>query len=512
MSASAGARPVLRRPRIRAVDVRGALGLVGTQAKLLGVTALVPAAVALGYGERFWNFLVAGAITSGGGWLLERAGSGERRVGVREGFLVVALTWLVAAAFGAIPYVLSGVGQIDRPLDAYFESMSGFTTTGATVLTDVDALPRGLLFWRQLTQWLGGMGIIVLALAVLPRLRVGGRQLLESELSGPDVEPLTTRIRQTAQRLWILYVGLTVLMAFVLAVLGWTGVDDRMDLFHAVGHALTTMPTGGFSPENRSAITLAATTQWVIAVFMVVAGINFALMFRTIVRRQPRALPRDEEFRVYIGLLVFGATVLAVELWTEGLDTGEAAIRHGVFQAASMMTTTGYASANYVVWPTLALMAIVGLMFMGGSAGSAAGSVKIVRHLLLGKVLRRELAQTVHPELMQPIRLNSIVVDERTLRAVGSFILLYIGIFIVGASLLAIEAARAGVELSVQDSIAAAAAALGNVGPGLGFAGPLGSYEPFSDLSSVVLIGLMWLGRLELLPVVVLFTRSYWRN
>jgi trk/ktr system potassium uptake protein len=347
---------------------------------------------------------------------------------------------------------------------------------------------------------------------VLPRLRVGGRQLLEPELSAPDVEPLTTRIRQTAQRLWILYVGLTVLMALVLAVLGWTGIDDRMDVFHAVGHALTTMPTGGFSPENRSATTLAATTQWVIALFMVVAGINFALMFRTIVRRQPRALPRDEEFRVYLGLLVLGSAVLAVELWTEGLDSGEAAIRHGVFQAASMMTTTGYASANYVVWPTLALMAIVGLMFMGGSAGSAAGSVKIVRHLLLGKVLRRELAQTVHPELVRPIRLNSIVVDERTLRAVGSFILLYIGIFIVGASLLAIEAARAGVELSVQDSIAAAAATLGNVGPGLGFAGPLGSYEPFSDLSSAILIGLMWLGRLEILPVVVLFTRSYWRN
>ena len=512
MSASAGARPALRRGRIRAVDVRSALGLVGTQAKLLGVTALLPAAVAIGYGERFWNFLVAGALTSGGGWLLERRATGSRRVGVREGFLVVALTWLVAAAFGAIPYLLSGVGQIDRPLDAYFESMSGFTTTGATVLTDIDALPRGLLFWRQLTQWLGGMGIIVLALAVLPRLRVGGRQLLESELSGPDVEPLTTRIRQTAQRLWILYVGFTLLQALVLVVIGLTGIDDRMNPFNAVGTALTTMPTGGFSPENRSAITLAATTQWVIALFMVVAGINFALMYRTIVRRQPRALPRDEEFRVYIGLLVLGATVLAVELWTEGLDSGEAAIRHGVFQAVSMMTTTGFASANYVVWPTLALMAIVGLMFLGGSAGSAAGSVKVVRHLLLGKVLRRELAQTVHPELVQPIRLNSIVVDERTLRAVGSFILLYIGIFIVGASLLAIDAARAGVELSVQDSIAAAAATLGNVGPGLGFAGPLGSYEPFSDLSSVVLIGLMWLGRLELLPVVVLFTRSYWRN
>jgi trk system potassium uptake protein TrkH len=346
VTARTGVRPVLRRARIRAVDIRGALGLVGTQAKLLGVTALLPAAIAIGYGERFWNFLLAGALTSGGGWALERAGAGSRRVGVREGFLIVALTWLVAAAFGAIPYLLSGVDQIDRPLDAYFESMSGFTTTGATVVTDVDALPRGLLFWRQLTQWLGGMGIIVLALAVLPRLRVGGRQLLESELSGPDVEPLTTRIRQTAQRLWILYVGLTVLMALVLAVIGWTGVDERMDLYHAVGHALTTMPTGGFSPENRSAITLAATTQWVIALFMVVAGINFALMYRTIVRRQARALPRDEEFRLYVGLLALGATVLAVEVWSEGLDSGEAAIRHGVFQAASMMTTTGYASAN----------------------------------------------------------------------------------------------------------------------------------------------------------------------
>jgi trk system potassium uptake protein TrkH len=509
---TARARPAGRRPRIRAVDLRGALGLVGTQAKLLGLTALLPAAVAIGYGERWWNFVVAGTLVSGVGWGLERAGAGSRRVGVREAFLVVALTWLVAAAFGAIPYLLSGVDQIDRPLDAYFEAMSGFTTTGATVLTDVDALPRGLLFWRQLTQWLGGMGIIVLALAVLPRLRVGGRQLLESELPGPEVEPLTARIRQTAQRLWILYVGLTVLQALILAALGWTGVDDRMHVFNAVGHALATMPTGGFSPENRGVIEFAAATQWVIAIFMIVAGINFALLYRAIVRRQPRALPRDEELRLYIGLLAFGATVLAVELWTEGLDRGEAAVRHGVFQAASMMTTTGYASADFVEWPALMLMALIGLMFVGGSAGSTAGSVKVVRHLLLGKILRRELAQTVHPELVQPIRLNATVVDERTLRAVGSFVLLYVGIFVLGASLLAIDAARSNVELSVVDAIAATATTLGNVGPGLGFAGPLGSFEPFSDVSNVIMIGLMWLGRLELLPVVVLFTRSYWRN
>ncbi len=430
----------------------------------------------------------------------------------KEGFLAVALTWLVAAVFGALPYVLSGNAQIDRPFDAFFEAMSGFTTTGATVLTDIDALPRTLLFWRQFTQWLGGMGIIVLALAVLPRLRVGGRQLLEHEMPGPELEPLASRIQDTARRLWLLYLGMTAVLILVLAAIGWSGLDDRMTFFNAVAHAFSTLPTGGFSPDNTSLIGFAPITQWVIAVAMIVAGVNYALLYRAFLRREPNALPRDEEFRLYVAVLALAAIVIVTEIWTEGVATGETAIRHGIFQAASVMTTTGFATVDYALWPTLALMTLVALMFAGASAGSTSGSVKIVRHLLLGKILRRELAQTVHPELVVPVRLNNSVVDERALRAASSFILLYIGIFIIGTALLAIDAARTDLPLSTIDALAASASTLGNVGPGLGFAGPIGSFEPFSDFSIAVMTALMFLGRLELIPVIVLFTRNYWRN
>jgi trk system potassium uptake protein len=497
-------------PRRLRVDVRSALDVVGSITKYLSLTALVPAGIALAYEEPVFPFLAAGALGCGAGVLLERTTGRTERVGLREAYLVVALTWLVAAAFGSVPYLLSGEAQLTNPVDAYFEAMSGFTTTGATVLTDIDALPRSLLFWRQLTQWLGGMGIIVLALAVLPRLRVGGRQLLESELPGPEMESLATRIRDTARRLWILYIGLTVLAALSFASLGWLGVDPRMDPFNAVAHALATLPTGGFSPEGRGTAVFAPATQWLIAFFMLVAGTNFALMYRGIIQHRLSVFARDEEFRMYIGILALAAIVIAATVLAEGTAEGEAAARHAVFQTISLMTSTGYASTDFALWPAAAAMALVGLMFIGGCAGSTSGSVKVIRHLLTGKALRRELDLTVHPEIVSAVRLNRTTVDERTLRAIQTFILLYIGCFIVGTVLLIVEAAVTGLDLTVLEATAATATTIGNVGPGLGFAGPFGSFEPFGNVSALVMIGLMWLGRLELIPVIVLFSRSYW--
>jgi trk system potassium uptake protein TrkH len=412
---------------------------------------------------------------------------------------------------GALPYWLTADAQFADPVDCYFEAMSGFTTTGATIVTDIEGLPHGLAIWRQLTQWLGGMGIIVLALAVLPRLRVGGRQLLETELPGPEVEEITLRIRQTAQRLWLLYIALTVLLASVLTIVAWSGIDSAMTFYDAVAHALTTLPTGGFSTRARSIEEFGAESQWVIGFFMVLGGINFALMYRAFVRRQPRAFLRDEEFRLYVALLALGAAVLAIELWTEGVLRGEAAVRHSFVNAVSVMTTTGYASADFNEWPLLAAIFLVALMFVGGSAGSTAGSVKVIRHLLLGRILGRELDQTVHPEVVDRIHLNRRPVDERTLRAVASFVLLYVGVFAVGALLLFIDAARVDTDLRMLDAVSAAAATIGNVGPAFGFAGPMGSYEPFSDVSKIVMILLMWIGRLEIIPVAVLLTRNYWR-
>lgn len=500
-----------RRSRV-AVDLVGALNLVATLTKYLSLSCVAPTAVALGYGEPPWPFLLAGALVGLLALATERATSGDHRIGAREGFLVVALTWLVAAAYGALPFLFSAEAQLDRPVDAYFEAMSGFTTTGASVLTDVESVDRSLVLWRALTQWLGGIGIIVLALAVLPRLRVGGRQLLEHEMPGPEIESFSTRIRDTARRVWFLYVALTVALVAVLVTFELTGADERMTIFDAFAHALATIPTGGFGSDATSLAEFAAPTQWTLALFMALAGANFALLYRVFVRGETGALRRDEEFRLYAALLALGSFVLAFVLWTEDVASGEAAIRHAVFQAVSVMTTTGFATVDFAVFPTLGMIAIVGLMFVGGSAGSTSGSVKVVRHLLLGKILRREVDQTVHPELVAPVRLNRAMVDERTLRAVTSFVLLYIGIFVIGTVLLAADAARVGLELSLLEAIGASATTLGNVGPAFGFAGPFGSVEPFSDFSTLVLTGLMWLGRLEVIPIVVLFSRHYWRS
>ena len=505
-------RPALAFPaRAGGVDLAASLNLVGALVKYLSAAALFPTFVAVGYSEPVWPFLAAGAIAAVFGWALERLTLGKERVGVREGFLVVSLTWLLAAGFGALPYLLANTPHLSSPVDAYFEAMSGFTTTGSSVVPNPEDLPRSILMWRQFTQWLGGMGIIVLALAVLPRLRVGGRQLLESELPGPEVEQLAASIRATARRLWLLYVGLTALLALVLATFAWTGIDEKMSFYEAVAHAFTTMPTGGFGTHGNSFAAFGAASQWVIVLFMLLAGANFALLYRAFVRRNVRALGNDEEFRLYAVLLVLGATVLVAEHLGEGIFGGEAAFRHAVFQAVSIMTTTGYASADFTQWTALTAMTLVALMFVGGSAGSTGGAIKVVRHLLIGRLLRRELDQTVHREIVAPIRLNRAAVDERTLRAVITFVLLYVGIFVVGAIGLVIESARANVGVTPFEAIAAAATTLGNVGPGFGFAGPFGSFDPFSNLSKVIMIALMWLGRLEIIPIVVLFTRSYWR-
>jgi trk/ktr system potassium uptake protein len=500
-----------RRRRL-AVDLPAAFNLVGVLGKYLGLAALFPAAVALGYGEAFWPFLAAGAITSGLGWALERLTAGAAvRVGVREGFLVVAVTWLLAAGFASLPYLFAGGDQLGHPVDAYFEGMSGFTTTGASVVTDYDAINRSMGMWRQFTQWLGGMGIIVLAVAVLPRLRVGGRQMLESELPGPEIAQLSERIRETARLLWVLYLGLTAVLILALASLGWLGVDERMTEYEAVAHAFGTMPTGGFSTQPNSVASFSAAAQWIIALFMLIAGANYVLMYRGIVRRRPRTLVRDEEFRLYLALAALASAVLTAQIWGYGIAEGEAAIRAGVFQTVSIMTTTGMANTDFALWPAVALLSIFALMFIGGSAGSTSGSIKVVRHLLLGKVLRRELDQTLSPEVVLPIRMNGATVDERTLRAIAAFILLYVGAWAVGGGIIAIDSAITGAGLGPLDSLTASATALGNVGPGLGVNGPFGSFAPLGDVSKITMIGLMWAGRLEIVPVVVLLTRHYWR-
>jgi trk system potassium uptake protein TrkH len=495
-----------------AIDLAAAANLLGMLGKYLGLAALFPTAVALWYSEPVWPFLAAGAITSGVGLVLERMTAGAAtRVGTREGFLVVSVTMLFTAAFAALPYVFAGGAQLDHPIDAYLEGMSGVTTTGASVVVDYDELSRSLAMWRQFTQWLGGLGIIVLAVAILPRLRVGGRQLMESELPGPEISGLPERIRETARMVWTLYVGLTVLATLALASLGWVGLDDAMTEYEALAHAFATVPTGGFSTQPDSIAGFSAEAQWIIALFMLLGGVNFLLLYRGIVRRRPRVLLRDEELRLYLALAFVACVALTIQVWGYGLDAGEDAVRAGVFQAISVLTTTGYATEDFALWPVLCLLTLFALMFVGGSAGSTTGSIKVVRHLLLGKVLRRELDQTVSPEVVMPVRLNGSPVDERTLRAISVFILLYVGCWVLGAAVIGIDSAMSDVDLGALDVLAVSASALGNGGPGFGITGPFASFAPLGDASKITMILLMWVGRLEIVPIVVLLTRHYWR-
>jgi trk system potassium uptake protein TrkH len=506
----AGARRI-GPPRRVVIDVRASLALCGTMLKYLSPSAAFPAAIALWYREPVWPFVAAGLIAAAAGLGLERAGRGRRDVGLREGYLVVSLTWLLGTAYGALPFLLSGEPQLDRPVDAMFESMSGFTTTGASVLTDIEALDRSVLMWRMFTHWLGGLGIVVLALAVLPRLRVGGRQILESEAPGPEFDQLGTRIRETVKQLWLVYVGLSALQAAILCTLGWTGVDEKMDPYRAVAHTFATISTGGFSTENTSLVGFSAATQWVVATFMLVAGLNFALLWIACGGRRPGRLLRDEEARWYLAIFLVVTAVLVVEIVTNESAGRDDPLRHAVFTAATIITTTGLASIDFATWGTLGLLTVALAMLVGGSAGSTTGSIKVIRHVLLAKVLRREVRQAMHPELVIPVRFNARTVDEQTLRSIVAFMLTYLAFFLVGAAVLAIEAAIHGPDLTPLDALAVSAATLGNVGASLGPAGPMSNYESFGDVSSVVMIGLMWAGRLEIVPVVVLLTRRYWR-
>jgi trk system potassium uptake protein TrkH len=494
------------------IDVGSALDLVGGVLKWVGAAFVVPTAVALGYGEPVLPFLIGGVITSGAGFALDQI-TGRKSaaaVGPREGFLVVALIWLLVPVFGMLPYLIGGVDELANPIDAYFESVSGFTATGATVLTDIEGLDRSMLFWRQFSHWLGGMGIIVLAVAVLPRLRVGGRQLLQSELAGPtEIERFTDTVRETARRLWLLYAGLTVIAILALALTGWTGLDPAMTLFDAVAHALSVVALGGFSSRNTSVSEFAAITQYVLLVLMFVAGINFLRMYRVVVQRRVRVLAADEELRLYVVFAVLGSALVTFELLAAGED---GAFRHGTFQAVAIMTTAGFGSADSTAWGPLAAMTLLLLMFVGASAGSTGGSIKVVRHLLLFRLVRRELEHAVHREAVVPIRIGKAVVDERALRSTIVFVLLYLLTFAVGAVALLIDARSTGTRLAVFEAIGASAACIGNVGAAFGFAGPLGGYRPFSDLSTVVLTLLMWLGRVEIIPVAVLLSRNYWRS
>lgn len=506
------------------VDWRASVSLVGTVVKWLAVAMLFPLVVGLYYGEGIGTFVLSIALSVVLGWLLEQLDD-DPDLGAREGFLMVALTWLAVSIVGAAPYVIAGQGSVAAPVNALFETMSGFTTTGATVMANIgfEEHSRALMMWRQQTQWLGGMGIVVLAVAILPELSVGGAQLMDAEAPGPGIQKLTPRIAETARALWVAYLGITALEIVLLYTLHVFGFADNMTLYQSVAHGFTTMSTGGFSPAARSIEYFSAAVQWLIVPFMVAAGTNFALFWH-VLSGESEHLFRDSEFKSYVGVIgVLSAVTTALlvtdvgmaQVPTIGPIAGnlEASARHATFQIASIITTTGYASMDFTTWSTPAKYLLLAAMFIGGSAGSTGGAVKIVRWLVILKSLKRELFTTVHPEAVRPVRLGGRALDERALRGIYAFTLLYIVIFFVATFLVFLNSARnPDLTLSTLDAMSAVAATLGNVGPGFGALGPMGSYLNFTASSKLFMVFLMWIGRLEILPVLVLLTPAYWRS
>ena len=559
------------------IDWKAIAGIMGVLLGALGVALVVPALVGLFYGEpEWWAFgatALGSAVVGGGLWGAFRP---KEELRVREGFAIVALAWFVLSLVGALPWTMTGV--LGSYADAFFEVMSGFTTTGATILggattPQIEAVPNAFLFWRSLTHWLGGMGIIVLTIAVLPLLGVGGMQLFKAEVPGPSADKLTPRVSETAKRLWAIYVALTAIEVVLLL--------PAMSLFDAVNHAMATLATGGFSTENGSVGQYgSAYVDWVITVFMVLAGMNFVLHYRLL--HKDWSATNNEELKVYFAFLGGATLLLTLVLWTptgdvlpapvtldgevvtqevvdeavraaeaeaaaEGADLEEVetesadrvggedigggaqeaaalasreergrtvvrydsvwdALRYGAFQAAAIITTTGFGTADYEVWPPLALVVLFALFFVGGMAGSTGGGVKVVRVLLILKNSFRELRQLVHPQAILPIRLDHRVVPEGILRNVLSFIVFYVGLIGLGTLLMGI------LGLDIWSAFSATFSCVGNVGPAFGAMGPTENYTHVPTAGKWILSILMMAGRLEIFTVLLLFTPGFWKR
>lgn len=481
------------------MDLRAVSRVLGFLLCVTAVFLLLPLLLALAYGESDWlAFLIAagGGLVCGGTALWAGRGAGELRV--REGFAVVTFGWLAVGLLGAVPFVLSG--QIPCFSAAAFESISGFTTTGASILADIESCSRAVLFWRSLTQWLGGMGIVLLALAVLPLLGVGGMQLYRAEVPGPVPDRLTPRIRQTAKLLWGVYVAFTTaeILLLMLAGLGW---------FDAVCHAFATMATGGFSTRNASVGAFAAPlVEWIVILFMFLAGTNFGLHYLAL-RGNLKIHWRDEEFRFYLRILVGAVLLIILALRLTGPGAGwEETIRQSLFQVISISTTTGFATTDYLFWPPVTHVVLLLLMAVGGCAGSTGGGIKVMRVLILLRQAKSEMLKLLHPRAVLNLWFNERSVSPTLATNVLGFFLLFMLVYIGGILSLTL----AGRDLVT--AVGATAATLGNIGPGLQQAGPAGNYAFFTDFEKWLLVVLMLMGRLEIYTVLVLFMSSAWRR
>lgn len=464
------------------------------------------------YDDGVWlDISLASLITIMSGILLmffTRGHSKELRQ--REGYLVVTFGWIFMALSGTLPYLLSDA--IPTFTNSFFETMSGYTTTGSTILIDIEAMPKGILFWRSLTHWIGGMGIIVLAIAILPLLGVGGMQLFAAESPGPSSDKLKPRITDTAKRLWLIYAGYTLAETILLKAAG-------MSMFDAVNHALSTMATGGFSTKNASAAYWNDTPliQYILSLFMFLAGTNFIMSYFGFKGRFQKVL-KDDEFKWYLGFIVMFTTISSLVIYFQadfGLSSidhpqvwgeAESAFRHALFQVLSVITTTGFITADFTTWTPFLTILFFGMFFLGGSAGSTSGGVKVMRLMIMIRNSLLEFKRTLHPNAILPVRFNGRAVGNDIVFNILGFFILYMLSFIVGSLVLSI------LGLDFITAIGGAASSLGNIGPGLGALGPVNNFEGLPAAAKWWCSFLMLIGRLELFTVLIILTPFFWRN
>ena len=477
--------------------------IVGVLLIILGISMLFSVGCSLIYGDGDLIPLlqsIAVTITSGLILVIFFKSKDKKDLSTHDGFAVVTLGWIAIVIFSAFPFYFSGTLDYTN---SFFEAMSGLTTTGATVLGHsstllIEDVPHGILFWRSFTQFIGGMGIIVFSIAILPMLGMGGVQLFRAEVAGPVADKITPRVKQTAKLLWGIYVGFVLILCLILKIEG-------MSWFDAICHSFTTIATSGFSTKNISIAAYGGLIQWTIIIFMFLAATNFSLHYYFIAKGKFEYY-KDHEFRVYFGLCIIFSILFFINIvGTNKYQTDLLSFRHSVFAAVSILTTTGFSTENFNEWPEMSKMLLFFLFFIGGSAGSTTGGMKIIRSILVVKYLFYEVRKILHPKGVFNITIGENTIDDNVVRATLGFYLFYILIFVFTAIFLSFTG------LDVETALTASASAIGNIGPGLGAIGPYGNWGHLTDLAKWLTSFCMLLGRLEIFTVVVLFSRSFWK-
>lgn len=477
----------------------------GSVIKILGNLLLVEAAlmipslmVSIYYnGQDKMAFILSIIITSVVGLIMGKSFKYNKGIKAREGLTIVAFGWILASFFGSLPFIFSG--SIPSWVDAFFETVSGFTTTGATIVDNVEGLPKGILFWRSFTHWIGGMGILVFTVAILPTLGVGGFQIFKVESPGPRPDRIAPKIKDTAKILYITYLFITILQIILLLI-------GKMPFFDAAVHTFGTVGTGGFSIKNASVGAYNSTyIHIVIGIFMVLSGVNFSLYY-SLFKGKWKEVIKNEELKLYLGIIFTAVLLIALNINRNVYHRFWLSLRDAFFQVASIITTTGYATADFDSWPTFSKTILFSLMFVGGCAGSTGGAIKNIRILVLLKLVKREISKIFHPRAIIPIKVEDRILPNEVVAGISSFFMLYILVFILGTILISLEG------IDFESSAGAVAATLGNIGPGLALVGPSRTYSKFSYVSKLLLSLFMLLGRLELFTIIALFIPGVWKS